>query len=260
MELTIIKIGGSVITDKKSGKPKINFGNIANIANNLKDFKQPYVLIHGAGSFGHPLAKKTGIDKSVISQTQLLAFAQTQKMQNQLNCLFCDILIKKGIPAFPAQASSHAVLERGRIASMATEAVTGLLRLKMVPVAYGVPAYDRAWGSAILSGDQIAPFIAKQLCAQKIIEVSDVDGIFTANPKTDKNAKLIQNVTLANYKDIEQYLSGSLAADVTGGMKQKYLELVDAAKAGITCQIIHFKHLKDALAGKPAGTIIDLKS
>jgi isopentenyl phosphate kinase len=259
MELTIIKIDGSVITDKKSSKPKINFGNIRNIGNSLKGFDHPYVLIHGSGSFGHPLAKKTGIDKSVISETQLLAFANTQLSQNRLNFLFCDVLIKKGIPAFPAQASSHAVLERGRLVSFQTEAVAGLLRLKMVPVSYGVPAFDRAWGSSILSLDQIAPCMAKKLGATKIIEISDVEGIFNANPKTDKSAQLIKEINLANYKEVEQYLSGSLSTDVTGGMKQKYIELVDAAKTGIICQVVNLKSFRDALEGKQAGTVINLR-
>jgi isopentenyl phosphate kinase len=260
MDLIIIKIGGSVLTDKNSGKPKINSGNIGNIANTLKDYKKPYVLVHGAGSFGHPLAKKTGIDKSVISEEQLLAFAEAQRLQNLLDCLFCDILIKKGIPAFPAQASSHAVLERGRLVAFQTEAVAGLLRLKMVPVCYGVPAFDMAWGSSILSGDQIAPCLAKKLGAGKIIEISDVEGIFSADPKADKKAELIKEINQSNYEGIIKHLAGSKAADVTGGMKQKYLELVDAAKAGIICQITNLKNLKDALDGKPVGTTINLKS
>jgi len=260
MDLTIIKIGGSVITKKTSGKPKINSGNITLIAKSLENFKQPYILVHGAGSFGHPLVKKTGIDKSVISQNQLLAFAKTQVLQNQLDCHFCDALIKKGIPAFPSQASSHAIMERGRLASMETIAIAGLLRLKMVPVCYGVPAHDKFWGSSILSGDQIAPYLAKKLKAKRIIEVSDVEGIFTADPKINKKAELIGKINSKNYKGIEKFLSGSLATDVTGGMKQKYIELVDAAKTGIICQIVHFKRLKDALEDSPAGTIINLKS
>jgi len=211
------------------------------------------------GSFGHPLVKQTGIDKSVISEKQILAFAKTQKLQNDLNCMVCDRLIKKGVPAFPAQASSHAVLERGRLVSMTTETMEGLLRLKMVPVTYGVPAFDKAWGSAILSGDQITPYIAKKLKAEKIIEVSDVEGIFTANPKIDKNARLIPEINRKNCQDIQKCLSGSTAADVTGGMRQKYIELLDAAKTGIICQIVNLKHFKDALKGKSAGTVIDLQ-
>jgi len=259
MSLTIIKIGGSVITKKESDKPKINAGNINKIGSLLKDFKEPYILVHGVGSFGHPLVKKTGIDKSVISEKQILAFAKTQKLQNELNCAVCEKLIKRGVPAFPAQASSHAILEKGRLVSMETQAISGLLRLKMVPVAYGVPAFDSAWGSAILSGDQITPYIAKNLKAEKIIEVSDVEGIFTANPKTDKNARLISEISAENCEEVEGYLSGSIATDVTGGMRQKYLELLDAARTGIVCQIVDLKHFKDALEGKPCGTIIDLR-
>ncbi len=260
MDITIIKIGGSVITKKESDKPKINAGNIGKIGDLLQKFQQPYVLVHGVGSFGHPIVKKTGIDKSVISQDQILAFAKTQKLQNELNCAVCEKLIKKGIPAFPAQVSSHAVLERGRLVSMETETITGLLRLKMVPVGYGVPAYDRAWGSAILSGDQITPYLAKKIGAKRIIEVSDVEGIFTTNPKTKKNARLISKINADNYKEIEKCLSGSTAADVTGGMKQKYVELISAAQTGIVCQIVDIKHFKDALEGKPCGTIIDLRA
>lgn len=258
MEPIIIKISGSIITDKKFGHPMINWSNLGIIASQLKDFKNPYVLVHGAGSYGHPLVKKTGIDKSVISDAQLLAFAKTQKLQNELNGLVCNFLIKKGIAAFPAQASSHAVLERGRLVKMETEAIAGLIRLKLVPVSYGVPAYDRAWGSAILSGDQIAPYLAKHLGAKKIIEVSDVDGIYTADPKTNKNAQHIKDIGPDNFEKIDQYLANSPVTDVTGGIKQTYIELILAAKSGITVQLIHFKNLEKSLNGQPMGTVIDL--
>ena len=148
-------------------------------------------------------------------------------------------------------------MERGRLVKMDVEVTTGLLRLKMVPVCYGVPAYDKIWGSSILSGDQIAPYLAKHLNAQKIIEAGDVEGIFTADPKVDKKATLIKEINAANYEEIIKHLGGSLATDVTGGMKQKYLELVDAAKTGIVCQLVHFKALKAALAGQPVGTTIN---
>ncbi|MFA6376302.1 MAG: isopentenyl phosphate kinase [Candidatus Paceibacterota bacterium] len=259
MEPIIIKIAGSVITDQKFGKPIMNWLHLRTIADELKNYKAPYILIHGAGSYGHPLAKKTGIDKSVISNAQLLAFAKTQKMQNELDCLICAALIKKGIPAFPAQASSHAVLERGRLVKMETEAIAGLIRLKLVPVSYGVPAFDNSWGSAILSSDQIAPYLAKHLGIKKIIEISDVDGIYTADPKINKGAELIRNIGKSNFEKIDQYLFNNPATtDVTGGIKQKYIELISAAKNGAIVQIIHFKNLKNALEGKNVGTIIDL--
>jgi len=143
---------------------------------------------------------------------------------------------------------------------METDALAGLLRLKMIPVTYGVPAFDRAWGSSILSQDQIAPYIAKKLGVNRIVEISDVEGIFTANPKKDKNAKLIREINQNNYKEVESCLSGSSSPDVTGGMKQKYIELIDFAKTGIVFQIVNLKCFKDALQNKPCGTIINLKN
>lgn len=259
MEPIIIKIAGSIITEQQFGKPMLNWLHLRTIAKELKTYEAPYILVHGAGAYGHPLAKKTGIDKSVISTAQLLAFAKTQKMQNELDCLICSALIKKGIPAFPAQASSHAVLERGRLVKMETEAIAGLIRLGLVPVTFGVPAFDNAWGSAILSSDQIAPYLAKKLGIKKIIEVSDVNGIYTADPKTNKKAEHIKNIGMDNFEKIDQYLSNNPATtDVTGGIKQKYIELIAAAKLGAIVQIIHFKNLAKALEGKNIGTIIDL--
>ncbi len=50
---------------------------------------------------------------------------------------------------------------------------------------------DSEQGFAILSGDQLIVRLAIELDAERVIFGSDVDGIFTSNPKLDKNAKLI---------------------------------------------------------------------
>lgn len=259
MDLTIIKIGGSVITRKESLLPKLNLKNLKIVAKQLKNFKRPYILIHGAGSFGHQIVKRTKIDKGIKNRSQLIAFAETQRLQNKLNYLICEELINEGIPAFPCQPSSHAVLEKGRLVTFSIEAIKGMVGIGLVPVCYGVPAYDKVQGSAILSGDQVAPYLALKFGAKKIIEAGDVEGIFTGDPKKYKKAGMIRKIDKNNFKKIEKFLSGSQAADVTGGMKQKYLELVDVSKKGITAQIVHFESLSKALRGEPVGTIIDLK-
>jgi isopentenyl phosphate kinase len=260
MDLTIIKIGGSVVTCKGSDSPRINSKNLKAVAEQLKNFKKPYILIHGAGSFGHPLVKRTGIDKGIKNRGQLTAFAETQRLQNQLNYLVCGALIKEGIPAVPCQPSSHAMLNKGRLVTFSIEAIKGMVGIGLVPVCYGVPAYDKVQGSAILSGDQIAPYLALKLGAKKIIEAGDVEGIFTSDPKKDRSAEIVREVNRKNFNEVESYLSGSRATDVTGGMKQKYLEIIETAKKGITTQIVHFKHLEEALEGQKTGTTIDLKA
>ena len=141
---------------------------------------------------------------------------------------------------------------------MEFKTIKGMVKLGMIPVCYGVPAYDEAQGSSILSGDQIAPYLALKLKAKKIIEAGDVEGIFTGDPKKNKKAELIKEINKKNFNEIEKHLSGSQTTDVTGGMKQKYLELAGTAKKGIPAQIVHFRDLEKVLSGKKVGTTINL--
>jgi len=259
MHLIILKIGGSVITHKEKEKPKVNFKNLRKIVNQLLDVNKKFILIHGVGSFGHQIVKRTGIDKGIRKKRDLISFAETQRLQNELNCIIAKELIRKGLPAFPYQASSQAVMVKGRLVKMNLDVIKGLLKLNMIPVLYGVPAYDTKRGCSILSGDQIAPYLAKKLKAEKIIMASDVDGVFTSNPKKDKNARRIKEINRENFKKVKEMLGESSFVDVTGGMAGKVLELIKTTKKGIPAQIIEATkkdNIKKAFLGKDVGTII----
>src|SRR3989344_5065882 len=191
----ILKLGGSVITDKSSETPKVDKENLERLAKEiagaLKAKPQKLVLVHGAGSYGHQIVKKTGIDKGISKPEQLIAFAETQRLQNELNSIVTKELIKHEIPAIPCQASASAVMKKGRLTKLDYETVKNLLNLGMVPVLYGVPAYDTEQGCSVLSGDQIAPFLAKHLNAEKVIHGTNVNGVFTADPNKNANAEQI---------------------------------------------------------------------
>lgn len=261
MDLIIFKIGGSIVTKKEKKTPEVNFKNLKKVINELSQLKQKLILIHGAGSFGHPIVKKTGIHKGINKnkKADLIGFAETQRLQNELNCVVAKELIKKGIPAFPCQASSHAVMKEKRLIKMDTKIIKNLLSLNVVPTLYGVPAYDIKQGCSILSGDQIAAYLAEKLKAKKIIMATDVDGIFTADPKKDKKAKQIKEVNKNNFKKVKKMLSGSSVTDVTGGMAGKVSELIKIAKKGVPVQIIAATkrgNIKKAFKGKRVGTLI----
>ena len=69
----IIKIGGSVITDKKKEsffKQEIS----DNIAKEIKKTDKKYIIIHGAGSFGHILAKKYHLHTGRVNDVQIQGF------------------------------------------------------------------------------------------------------------------------------------------------------------------------------------------
>lgn len=261
--LIILKVGGSVITDKQSEEPKVNSENLNRIAKEIAEGYNPekmqLILIHGAGSYGHQIVKRTGIDNGISTKQQLVDFAETQRLQNEMNCIVTNALIKSGLPAIPCQASASAVMDGKKLLAMNTGAIKGFLEIGLIPVLYGVPAYDNKQKCSILSGDEIAPYLANHLKAEKIIHGTDVDGIFTADPKKDKNAKLIPLVTKKNFEEVKKSLSGSIAVDVTGGMMKKVLELMAIAEAGIESQIVNALisgNVKRVLNGEVFGTIV----
>ena len=261
-DLIVLKIGGSTITDKFSETPKVNHENLKRISKEIASVynkeKMSLVIIHGAGSYGHAIVKDTGIDKGIETEEQLRAFAETQRLQNELNCIVTKYLIDAGLPAIPCQASSFAVMESGRINQMDLSAIKGLLVAGMVPVLYGVPAYDKICKCSILSGDQIAPYIAVNLNAKRIIHITNVDGIFTSDPNKDPSAELIPEINSKNIGQVKEWLSGSTATDVTGGMFGKVSELLEI---GIESQILNASvpgNIARALRGEKIGTIIRL--
>jgi len=259
-DLIILKIGGSVITDKFSKTPKVSPENLKRISEEIASVydkeKMSLIIIHGAGSYGHVIVNKTGIDKGIKTEEQLKDFAETQRLQNELNCIVTKHLIEEGIPAIPCQASSSAVMESGKLIHMDVSAIEGLINMGMVPVFYGVPAYDKAQKCSILSGDQIAPYLAVKLNAKKIIHATNVDGVFTSDPNKNPDAKLITEISSKNIDKVKEWLTGSTATDVTGGMFRKVSELLEI---GVESQLINgliHENIVRAFKGEKVGTII----
>jgi len=261
-ELIVLKIGGSVISDKKSIVPKANLDVMKRVSKEIASVynkkKMKLIIIHGAGSYGHQIVNKTKIGEGIKNNEQLKAFAETQRLQNELNCIFTKYLIEEGLPAIPCQASSFAVMDSGRIVKMDLSAIEGFLETGMIPVLYGVPAYDETQKCSILSGDQIAPYLAVKLNARKIIHATNVDGVFTGDPNLSPNAKLIPEINSKNIEQVKEWLTGSTATDVTGGMFGKVSELLEI---GIESQIVSALTLGNivrAFKGEKIGTIIKL--
>ncbi len=262
MDLVIIKVGGSVITDKKSELPKVNEKNLEAFAKDISTIfrknSSKLIICHGAGSYGHQIVKRTGIHKGIETPEQVHAFAETQKQMNELNVLVCNALLKEGVPAIPAQASANIVMDSGRISEFDTGAIEGFLETGMVPVLYGVPAFDRKQKCSILSADQIAPYLAKKFGARKIIHGTNVDGVFTEDPNKNPRAERIPEISSRNLEQIKKLLAGSAETDVTGGMSGKVSELLDL---GIESQIVSAfipNRIVESFEGKDVGTKIKI--
>jgi len=262
--LIITKIGGSVITYKKSPTPKPKLDEIQRISKEIaeayKRMESGLIIVHGAGSFGHPIVKETSIAKGIRNKKQLVDFAKTQRLQNELNSMYVTKgLINNDLPAIPCQASAHAIMRNRKLFKMDTQAIKGFIDIGLIPVLYGVPAYDVKQHCSILSGDDIALYLAVELNAKQIIFGTDVDGVRTGNPK-DPNTKTI---TLINGKNFEKVIGILLATDketdATGGMLRKVFRAGEASSYSTESMIVNASKpeiLKKSLEGEQIGTLV----
>lgn len=260
-EAVVLKLGGSVITQKALGVPRVRSTTLRRLAREIAAARpRRLVLVHGAGSYGHPIVQATGIDRGVRDFRGRLAWAETQCWQNVLDVQIAASLGRAGVPAIPCQPSAMAVMRGGRIHRMDLAAVEGLLDTGMVPVLFGVPAYDRSRGCSILSGDQIAPFVASRLRFDLVVYVTDVDGVYDADPRVFPDAVRFPTIDGQTWPRVREALTPARKGDVTGGMRGKILELVGWARRGTRACVVDGNtpgRVRDALLGRPVGTVVE---
>ena len=168
----------------------------------------------------------------------------------ELNKIIVDALLTEGVPAFSMSASSMIRTEGKRLNDFDVSIVQSFVDLGIVPVLYGDAVLDSKQGFAILSGDQLIAKLALAFKADDVIFGSDVDGIFTDNPKLNGEAKLIETVSVSN---VEANVGDTTHTDVTGGMLGKLSEATEIVKAGSDVLMVNaFKpgRVKSALLGE----------
>jgi len=257
---TILKIGGSVITDK-NGELAARTQEIDRLAQEIQKANiQNLIIIHGGGSFGHPSAQRYLIKDGFKEDSQKIGFSETHHVMTVLNGLLMDSLIWHNVPAVSVTPSSCLMTENGRITRFEDAPLKTLLRMGFTPVLYGDAVLDTKLGFTIVSGDQIVSVLAARFNAERIIMGVDVDGLYDADPKVEKTAKMFRHLTLEELKRLQSKFGKPTACDVTGGMFGKMSELLPAIEQKIPVTILNAtkpNYVYKALQGETVeGTII----
>ena len=104
--------------------------------------------------------------------------------------------------------------------------------------------------------DTLAAIVASSINADLLILMSDIDGLFTADPHKDPNAKLIPFIDKITPEI--RALAGGVGSSVgTGGMVTKINAAEIATKSGCDMMIVNSKDpaiLYDVIEGKAVGT------
>lgn len=241
--MIILKIGGSILTKKDSIKSEINQENLNRIANEIKksldNSKKDLIIVHGAGSFGHPLAKEYKIGEKFSNEDypeKRVGFSKTQNKVKELNLLICKTFIDYGLPVIALPPSCFMTANKGRLNSCNLDLVKKYLDEGYIPVLYGDPILDNSSKMVVLSGDQIIQYLASNLEPDMVILGTDVDGVYNKNPKKHSDAAFFDK--FSSLDDLDTF-EGSTNTDVTGGMFGKIKELLSLADLGIESKIIN---------------------
>ena len=222
---TLIKLGGSLVTDKSRSK-SFRQNVVARLAAQLRHFRsldeeRRIVIGHGSGSFGHHEAQKHNTVQGVYSDEDRLGFAQVGAVATELSLLLLNEFLTLGLPAMRFQPSTTLVANNQEIASFDSRALSMALEQGLLPLVHGDIALDHNIGGTIMSTESIFAHLVEPLSVREIILLGEVDGVF------DQTGDVIPVITPQSLPNVLSSLKGSSGIDVTGGMLQKVQTMVE---------------------------------
>lgn len=261
-ELVLVKLGGSIITDKNT-QEQADIKTIKRLAENLYKVYQEgqyHLLIgHGAGSFGHPPAKKYDTMNGLKGYESCLGMAEVKEAMARLNQVVIEEFVRAGLPAITVPPFATITAKGRDLDKLFLTPFLNLLNNGLVPVIHGDVISDVKIGCTIYSGETVLNILAIRLKRffhpKVIIEVGLTRGVLDMS----NSMETVPEVTAKNFTEIEQLIRGSHGVDVTGGMIHKVKEALDLAKSGIHTLIISAEgqNLYKAIVGEQVeGTLI----
>ena len=216
--IIVIKIGSSLLVDNKKIRKKW-LSSFAKDINELKSENKKIIIVSsGAIALG---CKKMNYNKSNLKLDKSQAIASIGQIE--LMNLFSQTFSKYKLNISQILLTLDDTEERRRSIN-AKRTFENLFKLNYIPI---VNENDTIATSEIKYGDndRLASRVAQITNADTLILLSDVDGLFTRNPKKFKDAKLIKKVNNLN-KDIQNINIKGMTELGSGGMNTK----IEAAK------------------------------
>ena len=246
----VIKLGTSTLAHPTG---LLNIKRVEELCKVMSDLKNAgnEIIIVSSGAIGMGAGKLVLSEKPKDIRTKQAAAAVGQcelmytydKLFSEYNHTVAQILIT-------GEDIEHA--ERSRNFE---NTILRLLELGAIPI---INENDSVATNEIVIGDNdtLGAIVAKSIKADLLILLSDIDGLFTADPHKDKNAVLLSEVKEIT-PEIEGMTGGAGSRLGTGGMTTKLNAAKIATAAGVDMVIANGKNPKllyDILDGKSVGT------
>lgn len=247
---TVIKIGTSTLTHQTG---HLNIRRVEEICKIISDVKNAghEIILVSSGAIGMGVGKlglstrpddiSTKQASAAVGQCELMY--TYDKLFSEYNHTVAQLLI------------TGADIENDTRHENFTNTLNRLLELGAIPI---INENDTVSTDEIVIGDNdtLGAVVAKSVHADLLIMLSDIDGLYTADPHKDPDAKLIHKVTELN-DNIYSLAGGKGSTLGTGGMVTKLRAARICIDCGCDMIIVNGNkptNIYDAIDGLPVGT------
>jgi len=250
----VIKVGTSTLAHATG---RLNIRHVEELVKVLSDLKNAghEIILVSSGAIGmgvgrlmlpgRPADMPTKQAAAAVGQCELMY--TYDKLFSQYNHTVAQILLAGGDVSDPHRRTN------------VQNTLTRLLELGALPVINendAVSTDEIGVASTIGENDTLSAIVAELVDARLLVLLSDIEGLYTADPRKDPDAKLIPTVEAVT-PEIEALAGGKGSALGTGGMatKLKAAKLVNA----IGCDMVitngsYPERLYEIVEGAPVGT------
>ena len=247
----VVKVGTSTLTHKTGNLNIRHIESLCRVLSDLKNAGHEVVLV-SSGAIGMGVGKLSLKERPSDMPTKQAAAAVGQcELMYTYDKLFAEYNHTVAQILLTGDDMNHADrYENFR------NTLHRLLELGALPIINDNDTVSTA-EIAVGDNDTLGAIVAKGADADLLVLLTDIDGLYTADPRKDQNATLIREVT-AITPELMEIAGGKGSALGTGGMATKLTAAKLCLDAGINTVIANGddpEKLYDILEGKPVGTL-----
>lgn len=255
---TVIKVGTSTLTYENG---KINYRRVESLCKVISDLQNrgEQIIFVSSGAIGVGMGK-VGLEarpQETRKKQALAAIGQCElmfmydKLFGEYNHSVAQILLTR--------YAVETIQKRQNVINTIEE----LLNMNIIPVINenDTVAIDELEGNNFGDNDMLSAIVSRLVSADRLVILTDIDGLYDSNPKTNPDAKKIDTVTEIT-PEILDMAAGTGSNRGTGGMITKLQAADYATKKGTEVYVINGSNPEDlyeVFDGNNIGTVFRAK-
>lgn len=237
----VLKVGGSVLT-RKDEHESYDSRAAEKVLDAVATEPEDLVLVHGAGSFGHPHAEERGMTEDEPVESATAAY-EVRRAVRLLNDVVVEELLERAVDASAVHPSSCCFRSSDGDLVLESGAAEAVLEAGDLPVLHGDVVADGRGGYTVVSGDDVAVELAREFDGE-LGMCTSADGVIGEDGET------LEHVT--DTDDAGDH--GGSDVDVTGGLDAKLRKILELSQGG---RVFGVDDVDAYLSGEEPGTKVE---